>query len=445
MSASLFGGRTMPAAGPVRRTRLMEPWRRVRAAAAAQSVFFSFSGSALALNGANLIAGTLALRWIEPAFVGIWQTLVLAQSYFLVVRLGVLNGMNRELPFLLGRGERQRGLELAAAAQLHAVVCSALAVTAAGAALWACWAWGPDWRWAFGSMAVLAGATFYVGYLQATFRSSDDFRRLTRLQLTQAMTMLSLPVSTALWQFRGFCAHAALQAVIIGVFAHRIRPLRVEMRWAGTAIKLLLATGLPLFVSGYLQTIAAGMDRLILLSVAGTEALGYYAPALSLVGAMSIVPNALATYLYPKLSFRLGQGDSPEQLWRTAATATAISALVALPLVAIVWVSAPVIVTEILPAYARGVPAIRAASVTGFAAAASACTVVLGSLKHWTALYAYAAVLLGLKVALPWYGSMSADPVSGVAVGSMWASLLGSGVAIGLVYRSTHRNGGTDD
>jgi len=440
MSLPLHASRTVRTR-PARRTRLVEPWRRVRSVAATQSTFLWFSGSTLALNVASLVGGMLALRWIDPALIGIWQTLVLAQSYFLVVRVGVLNGMNREVPYLLGRGDQDRALQLAGTAQLHAVVCAGLAVAAAGGALWVCWGWGPEWRWALASMAVLASATFYLGYLQATFRSSDDFQRLTYLQLAQTATMLLLPVFAARWGFSGFCAHAALQALVISAFAHRIRPLRVEMRWSGAAAKLLLTTGLPLFASGYLQAAAAGLDRLILLMTAGTETLGYYAPAVSVVGAMSVVPGALTTYLYPKLSFRLGQGQSPEQLWRTAATATLISALLALPLVVIVWTFAPALVAALLPAYERGLPAIRAASVTGFAATASACTVVLGALKAWKALYTYVAVLFGLKVVLPWYGALGGDPVAGVAVGSMWASLLAGSVAILLVYRCTHRGG----
>jgi len=426
-------------AEPPRFVRVVDYWRGLRVAAATQSTFVWFSGSTLALNAASLIGGMLALRWVDPAAMGVWQTLVLAQSYFLVVRFGVLNGMNRELPYLLGRGERDEALRVAGMAQLHAVVCSGLAALAFGGAVWVCWGWGPDWRWALASMAVLASATSYLGYIQATFRSSDDFRRLTHLQLSQAATTLLLPVFAAEWQFRGFCAHAALQAVVIALFAHRIRPLRVEPSWCGTAAKTLLATGLPLFVSGYLLTAAAGLDRLILLHVAGVEALGYYAPAMAVVGAMSVLPNALAAYLYPKLSFRLGQGHSPEQLWRAAASAMAISALVALPLVALVWAFAPTIVAALLPAYGRGVPAIRAASVTGLAMTTSVCTAVLSTLKAWRRLYAYVAILFGLKIVLPWYGARAADPVAGVAIGSMWASAVGGAVAVYLVHRSRRR------
>jgi len=47
--------------------------------------------------------------------------------------------------------------------------------------------------------------------------------------------------------------------------------------------------------------------------------------------------------------------------------------------------------------------------------------------------------MLALKSTLPEYGAHQANPVAGVAIGSMWASLLGGGVAIWLVYHRTHR------
>jgi hypothetical protein len=57
---------------------------------------------------------------------GVWHTLLIVLSYLGVVRLGIVNGMGRELPFALGRGDVEAGRRIAATTLLYNVVCSVL-------------------------------------------------------------------------------------------------------------------------------------------------------------------------------------------------------------------------------------------------------------------------------------------------------------------------------
>ena len=43
------------------------------------------------------------LRIIDPDLIGIWQMVILIQSYSIISRLGIINAMNREFPYLLGQ------------------------------------------------------------------------------------------------------------------------------------------------------------------------------------------------------------------------------------------------------------------------------------------------------------------------------------------------------
>jgi len=54
-----------------------------------------FTASGVAVNIANLAAGILIYRWIEPELMGIWQTMVLVQTYCSFLTLGIAIGMNR--------------------------------------------------------------------------------------------------------------------------------------------------------------------------------------------------------------------------------------------------------------------------------------------------------------------------------------------------------------
>src|SRR5688500_6789408 len=67
-----------------------------------------------AVNVASLVGNALAFRWVDPAAMGVWHTLLLVNSYLVVVRLGLISGMGRELPFAVGAGDTERAQRIAA-------------------------------------------------------------------------------------------------------------------------------------------------------------------------------------------------------------------------------------------------------------------------------------------------------------------------------------------
>ena len=172
------------------------------------------------------------------------------------------------------------------------------------------WSSGMAWRLALPAVGLVSVSTFYLSYLQATFRSGSDFALLTRVQWVQAAMGLLLPFLVSALGFAGLCLHGAAQSVVVTAYAHALRPLRVRPRFEPHLALQLLATGLPLFLATYLQTLALGFDRVILLQRGSVETVGYYAPALAVISAMAIVPGAVATYVIPRMSYALGQGKA---------------------------------------------------------------------------------------------------------------------------------------
>jgi len=61
----------------------------------------------------SLVTGFLAFRKIDPYLMGIWTTFSVLETYATFMRLGVINGMNRELPFALGEGNKEKADKLA--------------------------------------------------------------------------------------------------------------------------------------------------------------------------------------------------------------------------------------------------------------------------------------------------------------------------------------------
>ena len=205
----------------------------LRATLARRGPFLSFVMSVGAVNASFLAGSALAFRFVDPGSMGVWHTLLLANAYLTVVRLGLVNGMGRELPFALGRGDVLRARRIAATALAFNTACCVFVALAFAGALVFWWSAGPAWRLALPAMAVVGTLNLYLAYLQATFRSDRDFARLTELNWAQAATGLLLPAMVYALGFAGLCWHAALQAVLVTALAHARRPYPVSGHFEG--------------------------------------------------------------------------------------------------------------------------------------------------------------------------------------------------------------------
>jgi O-antigen/teichoic acid export membrane protein len=411
--------------------------RRLRARIRGRRTFVGFVSSVAAVNASSLLGNAFAFRWISPSVMGVWHTLLLASSYLVVVRLGLINGMGRELPFAIGRGDRALAERIAATSLAYNLGCSALVALVFGGSLLFSRPAGAAWRLGLATMAVVTAANLYLAYLQATFRSDSEFERLSRVQWLQSATGVLLPVAVWAYGFAGLCGHAVLQAVLVTTFAHAVRPFKMRPRFEPVLARGLLSTGFPLFVAGYLQTVATGFDRVILLHRGSVEMVGYYAPAVATLAAMAVVPGAVATYVYPKMSHALGSGRSPHALRRMAIVAAAASMAAGLPVAFAGWLAAPAAIARFFPRYVASVPAVRWSLAAGLLWGVSPAAQVLGSLKAWTALSTYVTVLVTSRWVFPWLLSRGATPLEGVARGNALAAAVMGVLSLFLVWRAT--------
>jgi O-antigen/teichoic acid export membrane protein len=411
--------------------------RELRGGLAGRRALLGFVLSVGGVNAASLVGTALAFRWVDPVSMGVWHTLLLASSYLTVVRLGLINGMGRELPFALGQGQTIRARRIAATALAYNTACSAFVGLAFLVALVFLWSQGAAWHVAVPAMAVVAAAGLHLTYLQSTFRSDDDFARLARVHWIQAGLSLLLPLAVYAWGFTGLCVHAALQTAAVTGLAHAWRPLRVRPRFDDGLARELMATGLPLFIASYLHILAAGFDRVILLHLGGLEAVGYYAPSVAVLAAMAVVPGAVSTYLYPRLSFAAGQGRDRRALRRSALRAAALSVAVALPMAVAGWLAAPRLIAQLFPQYTASIPAVRWSLLAGVVWSLSPASQLLASLKAWRWLWIYAGLLVVARGAFPWILARVYEPLPGVALGNLWAAVFAAAATLFIVHRVT--------
>jgi O-antigen/teichoic acid export membrane protein len=309
----------------------------------------------------RLIGGVWQARLVGPSVLGLFNSIGLVMGYAPFLQLGILNGLNRELPYYFGKGDHQRVKELAAAAQAWALMIgSAVSTTLLAIAGWqlVCGEWPLAAGWA--TYAIMAFLFFYsTSYLQMTYRTSQDFARLAVVGVIESSVALILVLLVALLNFYGVCLRALLAGTVSMMILHYFRPVRVGPKWDWRHLKHLLIIGAPIFGVGQLYTWWAVLDSTLVLHFTGTEGMGLYAVVLVAAATMELLPGAMLQIMYPRMAQQYGRTENVRDLIRMTVKPMLLGAAGMIPLILVAWLLVGPAVRLVLPNYVEAIPAMQ--------------------------------------------------------------------------------------
>ena len=220
----------------------------------ARTVAVFASGNTVAMV-LGVIGSLVQARYIGPEDMGVFRTFGIVAGYLTFLHLGVFDGLGREIPLQLGRGNQAKA-EQAASACLAWIMFLSLSCWAIflGLALRAAsyGEWMQFWGWLAYSLFIVA--TFYGGYLGMTFRTGQQFIALSKTSVIHAISgTLVLPLLPIMGYY-GVCLRTAVGSATNMFFLHCWRPLRVRPRLDWPSFREVVRIGLPLSGAGYLAT-----------------------------------------------------------------------------------------------------------------------------------------------------------------------------------------------
>ena len=322
-----------------------------------------------ALAGGNILAsvfsqigGILAARFAGVAAFGLFQTIGIVQGYARFAQLGIGNGLNRELPYFIGKGDHQRVKALAAAAQAWILIVSLVSGTCM--LLLAGWhlAGGDGWRAAgWGTYAVLMFTLFYGQfYLQVTYRTGHDFARLAMANVVQNGLALVLVVLVAVWSFYGLCLRGIISGLAGVAVLYYWRPVRVGPKWNFSHLKHLFIIGAPIFGVGELYSWwVCYLSRTLVLAYLGFNSVGLYSLVLQAAQAVEILPAAVTQVIYPRMSEKYGRTGKIQGLLGMTVKPIALTAMGMVLFIALAWWLVEPAMRLVLPAFTDAIPAMR--------------------------------------------------------------------------------------
>lgn len=347
-----------------------------------------FLNSTVLLQVVSLLTGLVAYRYITPEYLGIWATFTTFTTLAPILRLGIPNGMNRELPYYLGKGETDIAY-LFASTTLYYAIINMIILGSTGIIFLLVHDYSQYGE--FSDSYIKATIVFiftivvepYTTYLSGTFRSNDSFNKLSNNQyILTIANLISIPLIIKLG-YDGYLGRAFLLCLINLLLLHIRRPLpKIRPRFSFSCFKQLFTVGFTLYLTSYISTFIDSIPRLMIINYGTARDVGLFSPILICMTVVILIPNTLSSYLYPKFSYAIGNGLGPKYLWQKMRPVLLLSLGLGILAAIFIYVTIDYIVLA-FPNYTDSVQYIKIASFAMAFIGQVLMSVVCVVLKNW--------------------------------------------------------------
>ena len=315
------------------------------------------SGSSVLAQAMRFVKNFILAGMLGPSSFGLWNGLQVFLIYGTNTHLGTLHSMSREIPLRRGSGEKDQIPALASAGFTVTLLASLVGGIIITLASWWLTMGETDFIPALLLFPVLVSQQLYVFY-QFLLRAEDEFVALSNI--LSLASILELVASVGIVFLVGFNGvfFGLIFSQSIGIIAALVykRRLPLKLTIDRAIIRNLVVTGFPIMLTVLGYFVLTTIDRLMIIRIAGSESLGYYALGSLAITALSYVPLAVNQVMYPKFAERFGITGDPQALSGYIRVPTLITAH-AMGFVAGAAIIGLPLVSLLLPKYTPGIPA----------------------------------------------------------------------------------------
>lgn len=312
--------------------------------------------STLFTAGVTFVTDIISRNILGPQQYGLWLTISTVLVYGTIIQFGVLNGMNREIPRLLGKNQAEEAeymRQVVKGWMITPFIASFLLII-----FILCLDISINIKVILGIILLLVPVQQLLGYYRMIFLTIDDFKRVSRVQI----------ITTPIQAITG-CVMAyffGIYGLIVGIYVATILGMylfkssikrRIPINWDWSLIKSLLKFGVPIMLIGFSWTLFTTVDRIMISMFYNSEALGYYGIALMMFQVLMMAPQVFSQVMYPKISFLYGKEGPSEKLANIINILPLVIALFIPYILCIIYYGLPYFVDIVMPQYTQGIKA----------------------------------------------------------------------------------------
>lgn len=322
-------------------------------------MIFFMGSSQMFANVLRILGGIIIVKLLMPDQLGMFNGYALILGYLPILQVGVANGLNRELPYYLGKGERQVAYNFAAVAQfweilLAGICCSVLF------SLSLFYIFQHNYINGISCLAYTfaVGHLFYgTYYLQILYRTNQDFNKLSLITLIVSVVSFLSILFVWCWGYYGLCARLVVLSSVEFILLWKWKPIKVKAVFNKKMFLEIIRIGIPIYVVGIIFSLWATFQNTLVLKIGGVEQYGFFALAIMVQSSLEVLTNAVSQVLYPKMAYEYGKGKKISDILSTMRKPILVIMCFILPSLVLIWFILPYIVDFLMPQYNQGVSA----------------------------------------------------------------------------------------
>jgi len=306
-----------------------------------------------------MFAGFLVVRVVDPETFGTFSGVGVFLGYVLLGHGGVINGLSRELPYELGKGNDGYAKDLASSTFALTSLISAFAALIFLTFSIYHFSTGNETLAIIFLSYVIMGAVhlFNKQFLPVLYRTNKDFNSLSRQNILIGIGNIISVVFVWQWGLWGLCIRGVVMAIYESILLYRSKPYTLYWQLNFEHYKKLFRSGIPIYMVGYVNPLWATVLNNMIFSLGGAVSFGYYALANIVQGAVGVIPTSFSQVIYPRMAIMYGEGKTIPFIIK-ANIKPLIFQFGVLLMVGIVGAAAlPYVIPLLLPKYVTGVQA----------------------------------------------------------------------------------------
>lgn len=322
-------------------------------------ILVNFASSQMLSNFLRIVSGLLVVRMLNPEEYGLFTGIGVYLGYFSLGHVGIINGLGREFPFHLGKGNEEYGKQLANSTY---VVTSIIGVITSlfffVLAIYNLFSGKTILGIIFLSYVFIGGLNlFYTQFFPSLYRTNSDFAKLSKINLSFGIWNLVSVGLVWLSGFWGLIIRAVFLAIIQSYMLFKKKPYKLHFKFLKEDLVHLFKTGFPIFMVGQINPIWGTIMNTIIFSMGGAKFFGLYALANIVQSSMMVIPSSFSQVIYPRMSIMYGEGKKAQDIIKLNLKPMFLQFFVMLIISIIGAFLLPIVIPWLLPKYVSGIGA----------------------------------------------------------------------------------------
>ncbi|MBM4159788.1 MAG: hypothetical protein FJ217_01685 [Ignavibacteria bacterium] len=311
-----------------------------------------FSASRYVLLGLSAVRNLVVAKVLGPEEYGYWIILSLVLMYGDQLHLGLRHAGDKEIPFLRGRREDTRALQVADTIYGGVIALASIGVFVAGAVSLSGLIQAPQLSIGLAVVSLILFSDQVNRFFLMVLRTDKEFILSSQVEsffeLIRTLAVCGLVVAFELWGALGafLLASVATSAFFVCRYWGRFRPMIDS-----TLAKQLAVVGFPLFLGGLLYILMISLDRVAASWMLSKKDLGLYGLAALLIQLPISGSQAITAVLYPRFSEAFGETGEAESLYPLYAQAISVTSYLAPLLVVGIYFTSEFLIAALLPEF----------------------------------------------------------------------------------------------